>query len=453
MSAIYIKTFGCKVNQTDSDALCAALQRQQLRALPFDAAAPVNADSVVIVNTCCVTAEAERKALQFVRKMRREHPAALLLLTGCSARNAASNSAYLEAGAVIAPWYTDAIDWLRERHATGGVAPEVCGPAAPESRQRTRAFIKVQDGCCNYCAYCIVPSVRRFASKPLAAVLAEARQYLAAGQRELVLTGVNIGHYGMLPVWPDGHSAPEPAQYGPIAGHPQLCDLLDAMLDLLPEGHRLRLSSVEPETVTPRLLELLAHPRMCPHLHMPLQSGSDAVLGAMRRRYTAGEYLALVARFRQACPAGSVTSDILVGYPTETEEDFARTLAVCQAAAFERVHGFPFSPRPGTAAAQLAPLPRPVVQQRNRALIAHCRHIADAAWVRFVGQRIEVLIEERQGPSTDSNAVWAGHGPSYQIVKTALPVDHPLAGRELAGSMITVRLDGYLAGEFNASAV
>ncbi len=405
----------------------------------------------MLVNTCCVTAEAERKALQFVRKIRREHPQLPVLLTGCSARNATSIAAYQATGAVIVPWYTDAIDWLRENYPASLTHSSSCEQPLAEASQRTRAFLKVQDGCCNYCAYCIVPSVRSFASKPLAAVLMEAQQHLAAGQRELVLTGVNIGHYGMQPLWPPGHGAPDPAQYVPLPGHLQLCELLAALLELLPVGHRLRLSSVEPDTVTPRLLELLSHPRMCPHLHMPLQSGSDAVLGAMRRRYTAGQYLDLVSRFRRACPDGAVTADILVGYPTETEADFAQTLEVCHAAGFERVHGFPFSSRPGTAAAQLAPLPRPVVQQRNRTLLGQCRAIADAAWQRFLGHHIEVLIEERQaGPDAAGSLVWTGHGAAYQIVELALPQSHPLARMDLTGCMLSVALLEYSSGKFSA---
>lgn len=450
VAAIYIKTFGCKVNQTDSDALCGALADLALEAKPFAGLSQLDPHAVVIVNTCCVTAEAERKALQFVRKMQREHPALPVLLTGCSARNAGSIAAYHQAGAVIVPWYMDALDWVRDNAALAASHPGAV-QHAQYTGGRARAFIKVQDGCCNYCAYCIVPRVRNFASKPLAAIMAEVSRHVAAGQRELVLTGVNIGHYGMQPVWPAGRSAPEPAQYTPLPGHPQLGDLLDEILGQLPTGHRLRLSSIEPDTVTPRVLELLQHPRMCPHLHMPLQSGSEDVLRAMRRRYTAEQYIELVQRFRRALPHGSVTADVLVGYPTETEADFALTLSVCRECGFERVHGFPFSPRPDTAAAQLEPLPRSVVQQRNRELIARCREIADQAWPRFVGQRVDVLVEERK-PAADAggNTVWTGHGPAYQIVDIAIPPSHALAVQELAGRLVPALLAEYAAGKFRA---
>jgi tRNA A37 methylthiotransferase MiaB len=209
------------------------------------------------------------------------------------------------------------------------------------------------------------------------------------------------------------------------------------VLELLPEGTRLRLSSIEPEDVTPGIIELFTHPRLCPHLHLPLQSGSDTVLIAMGRSYTAAEYMGVVESFRAACPDGAVTTDILTGYPTETEVDFHATLELCTRAGFERVHGFPFSRRPGTAAAQLAPLPRTVVQARNRMLIAHCSAIADQRWRRFLGRDAEVLIEERQDDG------WLGHGAAYQIVR--VQVDGQSLGR---GSIVPVRLVGYGDGMF-----
>jgi threonylcarbamoyladenosine tRNA methylthiotransferase MtaB len=444
---VYLKTFGCKVNQADSDALYAALHQIGLRAAPYPSPAQVSLTGALIVNTCCVTAEAERKALQFVRKVRREQPQLAVLLTGCAARNAASNQAYADTGAVLVPWYTDAVAWLHEQGlalpAPGALA---CELEEQDSGGRTRALLKVQDGCCNYCAYCIVPTVRTFASKPLAAIMTELDRCIAGGKREIVLTGVNIGHYGMTPLWPVGQSAPEPAQYEPTPGQASLASLIEAVLERLPDGFRLRLSSVEPDTVTPHLLELFTHPRMCPHLHMPLQSGSDAVLAAMRRRYTVKQYLALVEHFRHACPSGAVTADILVGFPTETEADFEQTLAACTAAEFERVHGFPFSPRPGTAAAKLRPLERAAVQQRNRSLIAHCRSIADRSWQRFVGQTITALIEELDARGGGSG--WLGHGEAYQIVSVGVAPGHALAGCDLTGCMFPVRLETYGVAKF-----
>lgn len=453
VAVVYVKTFGCKVNQADSDALCRALRQQQIASAPLRSVNDLAAGQVVIVNTCCVTAEAERKALQFTRKLRREHPDVDVLLTGCSARNPAGNSDYISAGAVVLPWYLDAADWLAQHRPALAAQPAHGGDdPAYASGERWRAFVKVQDGCCNYCAYCIVPSVRQFASTPLPAVLEEVVRLVVKGKRELVLTGVNIGHYGMAPAWPPGLTAPEPAQYQAQDGQPQLCELIDAVLDRLPPDTRLRLSSIEPDTVGARLLEQFTHPQMCPHLHMPLQSGSNTVLAAMRRRYTVREYLALVERFRSALPGGAVTADVLTGYPAESEVDFKQTLAVCEQAGFERVHGFPYSSRPGTAASQLTPLPVGVVQRRNRELLEHCRGIADRAWRRYLGHTARVLVEKQTGARIGGHApTYSGHGEAYQIVSAALPTDALATRLDLRGRIVAVRLESYTTQGFTGT--
>jgi tRNA A37 methylthiotransferase MiaB len=211
------------------------------------------------------------------------------------------------------------------------------------------------------------------------------------------------------------------------------------ILGLIPDGVRLRVSSIEPEDLTLRFFEQLAHPRMCPHLHMPVQSGSDKVLASMRRRYTVRDYIELAERFRDACPDGALTTDILVGFPTETEDDFAATLKLCDEVRFERIHGFPFSPRPGTKAAKLNPLPRRVSLDRNRRLIAHCREIADEQWQRFVGRNAMVLIEE------PAEGGWLGHGEAYQVVRAA--------GDAAIGGIRQVQLLGYEDGAFTGQVI
>ena len=501
MRRVFIKTFGCKVNYTESVAFSELLQGGGLAAeeltgssLPDDAAGSA---PVVFVNSCCVTQEAERKAAQFARRIRREHPGSEVLFTGCAARNHVTKGKYEQAGARVFDFYTEAFEWLRGEQGSGegrsekaegergeakaeredaasrraveqdsgeGAADRVARPKADATefarsatgepatlfesgiveRARSRAFVKVQDGCHNCCTFCIIPFVRPYASRPFTELLDEVDRRIGEGYRELVLTGVNIGHYGMTPVdtleniasdkhWKRGKL------YERLPGHATFFDLVDAILDRLPEDVRLRISSIEPEDIEERFFEQFQHPLMCPHLHLPLQSGSDAVLGEMRRLYSAREYLEIAVRFRRARPDGALTTDILVGFPSETETHFQQTLALCDELQFERVHGFPYSPRPGTRAARMQQLPRAEIQQRNRRLIEHCTVIADARWQRFCGSECTVLLEERRGD------LWNGHGEAYQLVE----VQH--RDGLSAGSMLNARLDAYRDGAFRGT--
>ena len=545
---VFIKTFGCKVNYADSMALGDALRAAGFEPIELHGAElPPEADVLsyapailgepellvletagewrqrrwplsVVINTCCVTAEAERKAAQFVRRVRRDYPQARVLLWGCAARNAAARWRYEEAGAEVLATFDEVLARLRgmesvtdetDSHDARGQAPPPArvaplavtpvatrgssadpGPRTPDASAhvpgRARAFIKVQDGCANCCSYCIVPFVRPYASRPLAEVLDEARRRIAEGHRELVLTGINIGHYGMTPVLSRGGAMlrPEPeaerramhgiapteegetslaptnggvtpplphrregparttAQlYTRVPGHPSLYDLIDELLALLPDGHRLRLSSIEPEGLDPRLFAQLAHPRMCPHLHLPLQSGSDSVLSAMGRGYFRAQYLALVRRFRAACPGGALTTDVMAGFPGETDADFAATLRVCSAAGFERAHCFAFSPRPGTAAAAMPQLPRSVTLPRNRRLIAHCRAVAEARWQRFCGTAAQLLVEEVRADE-GGRVQLSGYGEAYQVIQVTLPDATESQSRQLIGRILPVRLVG-----------
>lgn len=470
-----IKTFGCKVNFSDSVALSEALAQAGWRAHfaggaeectggEERAAAEVGAwrgaaPEAVLINACCVTAEAERKAAQFVRHVRRVYPLAAVMLTGCAARLDSSRERFSSAGAVLLPSPADVAAYFAVHVGAADMRPESAtlhvgrlSPAPtiaiPAPHTRSRAFIKVQDGCRNCCAYCVVPYVRPFLSRPPGDVLSEVECRLAQGVREVVLTGVNIGQYGIAPFIDAGTASTQPA---PVAvsqdGRWSLCDLIDAVLERLPPGARLRLSSIEPQDVTPRLLAQLAHPRVCPHVHLPLQSGSDNVLRAMGRPYSAAEYLAQVRAFRTACPDGALTTDILVGFPTETETDLQQTLALCSEAGFERAHVFGFSPRPLTRAAALTPLTRSAVHQRVRLAILHCRSIADHRWRRFIGQTTEVVLEEEEH-LPDGGRVWRGHGGAYQLVRVMVSAAGGPGHALRAGEIVAVRLIDYSAGEF-----
>jgi threonylcarbamoyladenosine tRNA methylthiotransferase MtaB len=469
MLPVFIKTFGCKVNYAESVSFADLLRAEGFAPLEIASAEMPAEDEVarpvVFVNSCCVTKEAERKAQQFVRRVKRERPDSEVLFSGCAARNYATRKIYETLGARVFSFYPEAFEWVKENADTSvGVAParpETANQASLDSAGRTaaiptarsRAFLKIQDGCHNCCTFCIIPFVRPYASRPMAEVMDEVERRLDEGVREIVLTGVNIGHYGLAPV----ASVDEIAStlhfkrsklYEPLAGHPSLWELIDVILARLERATdagfecRLRISSIEPEEIEPRFFKQLAHPRMCPHLHLPLQSGSDKVLSDMRRLYDLRTYLQRVESFRKACPDGALTTDILVGFPTETEDDFSQTLAVCSEARFEKVHGFPFSPRPGTRAALLPQLPHGTAPARNRALLDYCAPIADAQWSRFVGRTARVVVEDR------SAGYWRGHGAAFEEVH--IPVDD--GTQALVNKTIDAHLIAYAIGKFSAQA-
>lgn len=465
---VFIKTFGCKVNYSESVAFADVLRKYGYQPLELSGSELPSADElerpVVFVNSCCVTLEAERKAAQFVRRIRREHPQSSVLFTGCAARNHGVAEQYRTAGAEVFDFYPQAFAYLDE--VLEGNSRSDGDALATEQRYassvpvetaavdntgivglgRSRAFIKVQDGCHNMCSFCIIPFVRPYASLPFDEIMQQVDDNIAGGVKEIVLTGVNIGHYGMTPVDTIENIASDKhwrmgKLYERTPGHQDLSDLIDAILSRLPEGTRLRISSIEPEDIDDRFYAQLRHPRMAPHVHMPLQSGSDFVLGEMRRLYDTAGYREVARRIREAVPHGSLTTDILVGFPTETDEHFAETLDFCSEMNFERIHGFPYSPRPGTRAGRLPQLPRKVVQDRNRRLIAHCALLGEQMWQRYLGSVSQVLLEEERA------GVLIGHGEAYQVVQVSAA-----AGLE-PGNIVPLRLTGLSDGVFTAETV
>jgi threonylcarbamoyladenosine tRNA methylthiotransferase MtaB len=271
----------------------------------------------------------------------------------------------------------------RELGATSCVGP------APRL-ERTRAFVKVQDGCTFGCSFCVIPRVRGTSrSRPLRAVLGEARRRVAQGHRELVVTGVNLGLY-------------RDADTGA-----RLPDLLRALAEL--DGvARVRLSSIEVNHLNERLCEVLAHPRVCPHLHVPLQSGDDGVLEGMRRRYDLATYARRVARAREHVPRLNLTGDVIVGFPAEDGAAFARTLEVVEQLGFSRLHVFPYSPRPGTRTEDADPVPARVKRRRAETLRALSDRLGHAYRAARVGQRDAVLIER-----VSADGCLHGYGADY----------------------------------------
>jgi threonylcarbamoyladenosine tRNA methylthiotransferase MtaB len=405
---VLIKTFGCKVNYADTEALVCALVEHGHDCIHvsggFDSTAQPD---VVVVNTCAVTAGAVKKARQFARRCLREFPQGRLIVTGCAAREESIASQFASLGVTI----LGDLDSITDELGQDG------SPISIPRDTRTRRFIKIQDGCNSFCAYCIIPYVRPMECKPGEEVIAEIAQNVYAGTPEIVLCGINLGLY----------SEPDEG-YG-------LTPLLKRVLEVLPESSRLRLSSIEPEHVTDEMLKLFPHPRLCPHLHLPLQSGSDSVLAAMRRKYDSTYYRNLVGKFRKLHPDAAVTTDLMVGFPTETEDDYEATCEMVRACAFERVHIFRFSTRPSTSASDLEQLPSAVVSRRQESLRTLCRRITSEALSRFIGEKCEVAIEDNG----------CGYGEAYQRVCV-----EPYSG---VSGLVAVSLDALKGKVFKGIAV
>jgi threonylcarbamoyladenosine tRNA methylthiotransferase MtaB len=343
VSTFAVKFLGCKVSQAD-----VMLARQALLAAGHaEAATEADAD-LHVINTCCITSEAEAKSRQSVRRSLRS--ASRVVVTGCASNLDAAQFAAIEPDRVTALVGT-------ADDVAAALVGEVGGCADTEhdllirrrdELGRTRGFVKVQDGCDCHCAYCIIPTVRGGArSRPAAAVVEEARRRVEQGQPEMVLTGISVGDYRDL------------------SSGLELGDLMCEVAHV-PGVERVRLSSVEVIHVKDSLIRALAEePKVCPHLHIPMQAGDDDVLRAMGRHYTREQYLAYVGALREAVPHVSITTDVIVGFPTEDESAFERTLSAVEEAGITRVHTFSYSPRPGTAAAALADRVPPAEKKRR----------------------------------------------------------------------------------------
>ncbi|MGO0122664.1 tRNA (N(6)-L-threonylcarbamoyladenosine(37)-C(2))-methylthiotransferase MtaB [Desulfothermobacter acidiphilus] len=374
-------TLGCKVNQCDTAELAALFVRCGYQVVPFGEPAEVYA-----INTCLVTRTAAQKSRQVVRKVAQRYPQALIVVTGCYAQLLPQELALLPGVRVVAGLSHRRLlpDLVEEARSSGrqlvavGELPAVFENLTALPEGRTRALLKVQEGCRDFCTYCIVPYARGpCRSRPPEAVLEEARRLLRSGMMELVLTGTHLGLYGQ-----------------DLSPSLSLSQLIRRLLDL-PALRRLRLSSIEPLEVTEELIELLrGEARFCPHLHLPLQSGDDSILRRMGRRYTTDQYRELVHRLRRAVPGLAITTDVLVGFPGETEAAFNRTESLLRELQLSGLHVFPYSPRPGTPAAGFSgQLPRSEIKRRVDRLLLLGEELRQRYAERFLGREVDVLLE------------------------------------------------------------
>ncbi len=416
-----IVTLGCKVNQYESQWL-----RERLRERGY-AETPGKA-GVCIVNTCTVTGKSDRKSRDLLREMLEENAGAVVVVTGCYAeRGREEIAARGDRVVVLGNRDKEKIPDLLEGMADPGRTAEISRmdeseqdrirPASGISffQGHDRAFVKIQDGCDHFCSYCIVPHVRGGPrSRPVPEILAEARRLSAAGIREIVLTGINVGSFDA----------------GDGRGLPSLLDRLEEIGDI----GRIRLSSIEPVYVTDELLDqMAASSRLCRHLAVPLQSGDDEILRRMNRHYLAADYVRLVERIRGRIPEIALTTDCLVGFPGESGENFRRTLDVVEKTAPARVHIFPYSRRPGTPAAESGgELPPTVIRERYQRLQELARRIARDYRRRFVGATREVLVESRRDKKT---GLLAGYTDNY--LRAVFPGNDDLMRR-----LVPVRITG-----------
>jgi threonylcarbamoyladenosine tRNA methylthiotransferase MtaB len=370
-------TLGCKVNQYETQYVKEALEQNGYR----EALGGEPAD-LCVVNTCTVTVEGDAKSRQAVRRLHQEQPRAAIVVMGCYATRAPEQVARLPG---VTRVVTDKAR-LAEDLAEFGITHWPQGISRFDGHQR--AFVKVQDGCLLNCSYCIIPQVRpRIVSRTPEDLGEEVGRLVEGGCQEVVLTGIHLGHYGI-----------DLSRGRPRAAWCRLWHLLER-LSALPGDFRIRLSSLEAAEVRDDLVGALGRlPRVCPHLHLCLQSGSDRILAAMKRRYRSAGLVERCRRIRAALDRPALTTDIIVGFPGETEADFQATCQVALEAGFCRMHVFSYSPRPGTPAAELPDAVPPSVKAERRRRLLELERLLAAAYHRsLLGRELDVLVEGEEG--------------------------------------------------------
>ncbi len=413
---IHIHTLGCKVNQFESQAMATMLTN-----LGHTVTEDETGLDAIVINTCAVTAEAGRKSRQAIRRLSELNPGALVAVCGCWSQaeaKAASELGDIVYGTGDKSGFVAALDRalverqsvLRVDNAFDRRSFELLPAGSPASR--TRALLKIEDGCVNFCAYCVIPYTRgRVRSLELEDCASESARLMAEGCREIVLTGIEIASYGT-----------------DLPGKPTLVDAVKAVAKAAPSC-RIRLGSLEPRVVTEDFCrELSALPNLCPHFHLSLQSGCDATLERMKRKYDTARFYEAVELLRSTFDNCGITADLITGFPGETEEEFSETLAFIEKCAFSSMHVFPYSLRPGTAAASMEQLPRALKESRARTAGALARRMRDAFLVSQVGRTLPVLFE------AEENGYWSGHAGNYVLVHAK--------GENLHNAVVNVQITG-----------
>lgn len=425
MAKIAFYTLGCKVNQADTASMENLFLRSGHQLVSFDGEA-----DVYIINTCVVTNTGQRKSRQTIHRAIRKNPNALIVVTGCYPQTAAEEVKAIAGVDMIignqdraqivqlveerlAHRQTDTLDAVHKL--TASTAFEEM--AAGDITDKTRAFLKIQEGCNQFCTYCIIPYARGpLRSRSLESIRTETQRLISAGFKEIVLIGIHLGCYGKEN--PDG---------------PTLYDAVKTVLDV-PGVQRLRLGSLESVEVEPRLLTLMQEDaRFCRHLHLPLQSGCDKTLQAMHRPYTTAKFKTLLADIKNMVPDIAITTDVIVGFPGETEADFETTCKFAESCGFSKMHIFPFSARKGTPAEKFAGAVTEAVKKERADILGKIDETMHKAFLQaMVGQTAEVLFEQPAGED-----YFEGLTGNYQrvFVKSG--------GRNLGGEILPVKITAF----------
>ena len=398
MMKAYLHTFGCKVNAAETDSIAALLMEHGWEII----STPEQADAV-IMNSCTVTASGDKRMFQALRKLRQSAPNAVILVTGCYVQAFPADAAALPEADILTgtknrsriPALLEA--YFRNPHKISAVEHFVSDEAFETLPQgsdagHTRAFLKIQDGCNRFCSYCIIPYARgRCRSRSPKEIRTEAKKLVLQGYHEIVLCGINLACYAS-----------------------ENNDIADAVRITAESGiSQIRLGSLEPDGLTPSVLEKLSRiPQLCPHFHISVQSGCDRILKAMHRHYTCAAYATLIKQIRQLFPDCAITTDIMTGFPGETEADFSETLEFVRDIRFSEVHIFRYSPRPGTpAAASSEQVPESVKKSRSDRLSALAQSLHESYLQSNIGQIHHVLFERQKNPDFHG-----GHAENYTYV-------------------------------------
>lgn len=391
MKKIAFKTLGCRLNQYETDALASRFHKGSYQLVDFSDEA-----DIYVVNTCTVTNQSDQKSRQTISTARKNSTDAIVVVTGCMANNY-KQSLLENTGItyVVDNERKSSIFSIVESHFRGEVAdPEgfdkdLFSYDPAQKTFHTRSMIKIQDGCDNFCTFCIIPKVRgRAASRPAQEIYDNIREVVDFGFKEVVLTGVNIGRY----------------QDGALNFEQLVANILE-----LPGDFRLRISSIEPDGFSDRFFDMFANPKLSPHLHLCLQSGSEDILLKMRRMYTAKQFMSMAEKLRIMYPGFNLTTDIIVGFPGETEEDFGKTITMAKDLAFSHIHTFKYSVRSGTRAVRMADqLPEKVKNQRSELIRAISDENKRAYLNTMIGRQQRLLVER-----VGADHVVRGYGEHY----------------------------------------
>lgn len=396
---VSVFTLGCKTNYYESQQIVALLKSNGYTV--FDG---LNKADVVILNTCAVTKEAEHKSRQAIARAKAKNPSCRVLVVGCASQKCAEQFTNMDNVTFVKGTANKEkiLDCLQKAGAEIDELPTDYGDCTFAKQSRTRAFVKIQDGCNNFCSYCIVPYLRgRNRSRNVDSVVAEIKECKA---KEIVLIGIDL------------------SQYGRESGESTLADLLKRLSFC---KARIRLGSLEPRTVTDELLTSLKSVNFCPHFHLSMQSGCTATLKRMNRKYSADEYYSAVCKIREAFPSAAVTTDVIVGFCGETEEEFRESYEFVKKCAFSDIHVFPYSRREGTAAFTLSDLPVKIKKERVAVMLKLKSELKESFMKKQLGESKEVLLEQRKngylvGYTPEYVKVYVSSGKSGSVVKVIL---------------------------------